>query len=404
MTNADVLLNLLAAAINSKTPCGMGGDIDWRAVYRLAIEHRVEGLALSPALALPTPPPADLMAAWQERAMVVMLTQIQITDALHSLLAKLEEESIRAVVLKGVVLKALYPEPDMRVMSDADLLVAPESFEPGCEALRRNGFIEMADECHDDTFVCAHPDGLRVELHRRLFDRKRQGFLRALNESELFPASKAVRTEACGGSVWSLPPTEHALFQILHMAKHMITTGFGIRQVCDFALFAERYRDVIDWEWFRRQCERLSLSSFARAVFWICEERLGMPRASGVVGGDAMAGEALLEDVLAAGVFGKSSDERTRSAAVVYRAFDRTDVRSENRVKRLLAAVFIRADEMHAPYLYAKRRPWLLPAAWAHRLFRYIFLRDTNVMRETSEGMRIASERIELLTRLDMLR
>ena len=401
----DALLGLVRAAIWER-PVPEGLTItDWPAVFRLACEHRIDALLLSVALESCTD--AEILRAWQERAMITMIRQTQITDELHTVLTRLEESRIRGVVLKGVVLKVLYPEPDMRVMSDADLLVSGESFDAARSALIEYGFALIEDDCHDDTFVCANEAGLRIELHRRLFDRKRQGFLALLDEDKMFPMSKAVCRSAHGGDVWTLPETEHALFLILHMAKHLIVTGFGLRQACDFALFCERHGGAIDWLRLRDECERLNLITFTRALMWICVERLDMPDGPGLsaFGCDAAAGEFLLADMMDAGVFGKSSDERTRSAAVVYRAFDRDAERgSGGRLARLAAAIFIRRDELHPPFMYAKRYAWLLPVAWVHRLILFVFRRDTDARREASEGMRIAGERLALLKQLDMVK
>lgn len=415
MTDADALLALLRAALQPEKPLPALDAVDWQGVFKLAVSHRIEGLLLTPALSAEPSAPGDILAVWQQRAMAQMMKQIQITDALHELLSAFESAGLKTAVLKGIVLKALYPEPDMRVMSDADMLISDEQFEAGRTLLGGSGFVAVEDECHDDTFVCESEAGLRVELHRRLFDKKRQGFLAALDETALFPVSKAVRVEACGGEVWSLPPTEHALFLLLHMAKHMIVTGFGLRQVADFALFAERYGSVIEWQRMRGQCEKLSLMTFARSIMWICEAKLGAAMPAGArewaasaaapyIEGGIDAGGALLADVVDSGVFGKSSEERARSAAIVYRSFDRDGGRTESGFMKIVHAVFIRVDELHYPYLYAKRWPALLPVAWIHRLFRYAAAKDIDARRETSEGMRIAGERIDLLANLKMIK
>ena len=104
--------------------------------------------------------------------------------------------------------------------------------------------------------------------------------------------------------------------------------------------------------------------------------------------------------LLDAGVFGKSSKERTRSAAVVYRSFEAADG-DKGRLRR---ALFPSARTLKAPYLYARRHPWLLPVAWAHRFFNYALARLTGraTREEGSEGMRIAGERLRLLGELGM--
>ncbi|MDR1262746.1 MAG: nucleotidyltransferase family protein [Oscillospiraceae bacterium] len=403
-------LALLEAAIHAHEPPPMPDGLDWVALYRLAAEHRVDGMLLAPALQASQPPSGALLTQWQQRAMAVTMRQFQIVDTLHTTLAVFEEANLRAVVLKGVVLKALYPEPDLRVMSDADLLVESGEFDRAKSLLTDQGYQEITEDSHEDTFVCVHPDGLRIELHNRLFDRKNRGFLARLDEGALFPVSKAVRAEAYGGECWTLPVGEHALFQLLHMAKHMITTGFGLRQACDFTLFIEANDSAIDWVWCRKQCETLDLLPFQRALLTLCRDHLGLSDGawqSVMTGGSPKSDEetanGLLADILDAGVFGKSTAERTRSAAVVYRSFDGAEGERDSRWRSLARAVFIRRDELHPPYLYAKEHGFLLPIAWAHRLFRYAFI-DRLKGAESGAGFSVARERMALLDRLGMLK
>ncbi|MDR1598945.1 MAG: nucleotidyltransferase family protein [Oscillospiraceae bacterium] len=400
-------LALLESAIHAHEPPPMPEGLDWAALYSLAMEHRVEGLLFTPALQASPGMPGELLAQWQQRAMAVTMRQLQIVDTLHGTLSAFEAAGIRAVVLKGIVLKALYPEPDMRVMSDADLLVESSAFEDAKALLAGQGYEEIKEDSHEDTFVCGHPDGLRIELHNRLFDRKNRGFLSRLDEDALFPVSKAARGEAYGGECWTLPASEHALFQLLHMAKHMITTGFGLRQVCDFALFIEANEQAIDWAWYGRQCVELDLLPFQQALLALCRDHLALgDGAWRTLMTDGMAeaesSRALLDDILDAGVFGKSTAERARSAAVVYRSFD-SSRGNEGRWRSLARAVFVRRDELHSPYMYARKYAALLPVAWAHRLFRYAFI-ERRRGGESSAGLGVARERMGLLSKLGMLK
>lgn len=137
------------------------------------------------------------------------------------------------------------------------------------------------------------------------------------------------------------------------------------------------------------------------ALTSVCRTHLSLPAGPWDPAKDCSAqGEALLSDILDAGVFGKSSKERTRSAAVVYRSFETADG-DKGRLRR---ALFPSARTLKAPYLYARRHPWLLPAAWVHRFFNYALARLTGraSREEGAEGLRIADERLRLLGELGM--
>lgn len=406
MNTNDALAALIDSAINESSPPKLDG-VAWNELLQLAVSHRVEALTLP---ALPTNDiPSDVLAAWQQRAMVSTLRQIQVTDELYTTLAALDTSGVRPVVLKGVVLKALYPDPDARVMSDADLLVSPDEFTKARDLLVEFGYAKDDDDSSDDVFVCGNESGLRIELHKRLFDKKKQGFLARLNEDELFPVAAAVLVEGSGGSVMSFTPTLHLLFEILHMAKHMIVTGFGLRQIADFALSVKKFEGV-DWQFIMDKSRELELVPFVDALLYICSSRLSIDCSKATEAGfmaDAHAaeqcGENLLIDSVAAGVFGKSTSERERSAAVVYRAFDSEIATNEGTIARLRRAIFIRHDELHPPYMYAAQRKWLMPVVWTHRLAKYAFTRKRSAG-EAVASMHLAATRLELLKHLQMIK
>ena len=110
--------------------------------------------------------------------------------------------------------------------------------------------------------------------------------------------------------------------------------------------------------------------------------------------------QGLLDDLLDAGVFGHRTEERKRSAAVVYRSFEAENGDS-GRVRR---ALFPSAATLKAPYLYARAHPWLLPVAWVHRWGRYVLsiLRGRTSRTEAAESLRVADERLRLLSRLGL--
>ncbi len=398
-----LLIALLDAALSEKAPDpALAEGVDFAVLFRLAQEHKIDAMLLNALLQLPQDklPPMPILAAWQENAMVTMMAQVMLVESLHQLTAALEEAGVKAVMLKGAAIKPLYPEPDLRTMSDADLLIAPQQQDAAAKVFESLGFTLV--ETEPGVFVYAGGDGLRVELHIRLFDEASYGFLSRLDEAKMFPVTLARREAVHGGEAWVFPPMEHLLFMLCHMAKHMITTGFGMRQVADFCLFARANDDRIDWTAFWLVSDQLGVKAFASALLVIGVRYLSMPTGKWAAGAkiDERAADALLSDLIDAGVFGNRTEERKRSAAVVYRAAAAKDG-DRGRIRR---ALFPAASTLKAPFLYARRHKWLLPIAWVHRLGRYAFLMLTGKANrgELSASVQIADERLDLLSRLGL--
>lgn len=396
-----MLVHLLDCAVWQKEPNpALSRDVDWEALFILAQAHKVDAMLLDTICMLPeeSAPPHNVLAAWQENAMVTMVGQAMMTEQLHALLASLYEKNIRAIVLKGVALKPLYPVPDLRTMSDADLLVTAEQFKEARAICDAFGMTLVETEPGVDVLQSA--EGLRVELHQQLFDKTAYGFLAKLDEATMFPQDIARMEPVYGGDAYVFPPMEHAIFMLCHMAKHMITTGFGLRQTLDFILFVKAHEHTMDWHRFFAQTETLSLSAFASAMLSLGHVYFSLPMGVYDRGEatDARVAEGLLLDLLDAGVFGNRTDERKRSAAVVYRSFDAKDVK-KGRIRR---ALFPSATSLKAPYLYARDHKVLLPIAWVHRLCVYAIGVITGKVQkgEAASGLKIADERIMLLSAL----
>lgn len=401
--NERLLVHLLDCAIWSRTPdAAYVEDVDWEALFMLAQAHKIDAMLLDTVCLLQQDkqPAANVMAAWQENAMLTMMGQAIMTADLHALLAALESGGVRTVVLKGVALKPLYPQPDLRTMSDADLLIEAKDLPPARACLDAQG-LALAEE-EPGVLIYSNDRGLRVELHTQLFDKTAYGFLSRLDEAAMFPISLSRRGAVYGGEAWVYPPAEHALFMLCHMAKHMITTGFGLRQTTDFILFVHANDDAMDWPAFWQQTQALGLHAFAGALLALGVEYLSLPTGKWTQGAhiDPEAARQLLADLLDAGVFGHRTEERKRSAAVVYRAYDAKDGDSG----RLRRAIFPSANTLKAPYLYARRHPVLLPAAWVHRWVNYAIAVITGKTRhaDTTASVDLADERLRLLGRLGL--
>lgn len=397
------LVHLLDCALRGRTPdAALAEGVDWEALFRLAQAHKIDAMLLDAICMLPEThlPPQPVFAAWQENAMITMMGQAMLVERLHALLEAFDAAGVRAVVLKGVALKLLYPQPDLRTMSDADLLVKQSAFTAARAVMEAEGYALVEQEPGVD--ILRGPEGLRVELHAQLFDKTAYGFLSRLDEAKMFPIENTLRTPVYGGEAWVFPPLQHALFMLCHMAKHMITTGFGLRQTADFVLFAEANDASMDWPLFFGQARLLGLSSFASALLSVGMRYLSMEKGNFTrfMESDPLAAEWLLPDLLDAGVFGNRTEERRRSAAVVYRSFDEKDGDS-GRIRR---AIFPSATSLKAPYLYARRSRLLLPVAWIHRWANYIWslLTGKTKRQEMAEGLKIADERLLLLDRLGL--
>ncbi len=388
-----VFLALLGAALREETLTETE-SADWQRVFAMADRHHVLPLALESACRCPGIP-AELLKAAEERAMLTVIGQAVRTGAFLSLYRHLREAGCAPAVVKGLVCRQLYPQPDSRPSSDEDMLIAPGEL-PAVHALMTARDMVTDDgqppapDADEVTYM--GPDRLRIELHTSLFPTSGAVYrqMNALFDGAL---DRTVTEEVQGVPIRTLCPTDHVLYLLCHACKHFFHTGVGIRQVCDIGMFSRRYGGEIDWARVRSCCEAVRMADFAAAVYRIGTNHLGLETPE--VFSDLHPDETgMLRDMLSGGVYGAADETRLHSSTVTTEA---VEAHYEGRSARgVSAALFPSADSLKGRYPYLADRPWLLPAAWGQRIFRYL-RRGEQAGGDAGESLRIGRERTALL-------
>lgn len=312
----------------------------------------------------------------------------------------MERQGLRPVVLKGVVCRSIYPEPEQRPSTDEDLLIAPEEFQRYHEALLAYGLelvdpdapLEYADEVsyHDDS------KGLYVELHMRPFGSDESAYS-ACNRYFEDVLSRTTEVPVYGVSVRTLSETDHLLYLLCHAYKHFLHGGVGIRQCCDIALFAQRFAERMDWEYIRKASEELRINLFIAAMFQIGDKYLGIPAPKAFA--DLEVDEQpLLDDCLTGGLYGTADMDRLHSSTLTLEAVEAD--RTGRKKHGAMHSVFLPANNLAGRFPYLRKHPWLLPVAWAQRVWGYVTREKAN----PGNTLRIGQERIALLRQYHIIK
>lgn len=304
-----------------------------------------------------------------------------------------EEHGLHPVVVKGIVCRSLYPEPEQRPSDDEDLLIRPEEYPAYRSALEEYGLSLASDEDSYEVLFAGERRYPCVEVHSSLFPPESAAYGDCGRFFEGAP-ERAEDVVIRGVTLKTLAPTDHLLFLICHAYKHFLHAGVGIRQLCDIALMAERDGARIDWARVRSACGELHIAVFAAALFRIAERRLGfaMPGAFA----DLEVDESdLLADMLSGGIYGEENIDRVHSSSMTLEAVGAE--RSGKKRRGALHSLFLPLSSMQKYFPWLKRFPWLLPWAWIQRIWRYLRRRGRSSPVSPQNSIRIARERIELL-------
>lgn len=103
---------------------------DWVELFRIATTHQVLPLIYEAVYDCPAArnmEPQVFMSAKQQTIRSVMLQTMK-TNEFLGLFQHLQKAGVQALVVKGIVCRNLYPNPDYRMSGDEDVLIPEEQF------------------------------------------------------------------------------------------------------------------------------------------------------------------------------------------------------------------------------------------------------------------------------------
>lgn len=348
-----------------------------------------------------------------KRKVIQLVTrQVMQTQEFLALYRKLQENDLEPVVAKGIVIRNLMPYPDNRISCDEDILIPTELYEKYKQVLVLAD-MELAEwdseiETVSHEVSYNHRGGvLRIEVHKELFDAESSAY-KGMNELFADAFENSIVIEIEGVQIRTFNFEDHLLFLILHALKHFVSSGFGIRQVCDMVVFGNCYGEKTDWNYVLEKSKLFNADVFAAALFDIGHRYLGFdwkkahyPQNWREIKVDS---ENMLKDLLDAGVFGTAEMSRKHSSNMTLSA-----VSAQNEGKRikssLLKTVFPPACILQSRYPWLQEKQFLLPIAWTDRILKYC--KETvrgGKDNKASESVRIGRQRLELMKQYGILR
>lgn len=169
-----------------------------------------------------------------------------------------QESGIRCAMVKGVAIANLYPIPALRTMGDIDLLIREED-KPRIHQI----MLDLGYECIGDKIG-------------RDWQYKNKTIEFELHPLMIYPDEQVEKKEYIRffKDVWSyvdengnLEKEFHLLYLFVHLRKHLLNHGAGVRQFMDIAVFTRTYQNEMDWDWIGEKLEELDLTRFVQMCY-----------------------------------------------------------------------------------------------------------------------------------------
>jgi len=383
---------------------------EWAALFKLAHNHQVLPMIFEAVYSCPAARHADpqMMLYFRRQTMHSVMIQAMKTSEFLAMTKHLRETGLTPCVVKGIACRSLYPNPDHRNSGDEDVLIPPQQYARCHEALLAFG-MTLADpqQDHENTYEVPYSkpgSPLYIELHKHLFPPESDAYG---DFNRFFEKLKMVELDVNGTKVLTMAPTDHFFYLICHSFKHFLHSGFGLRQVCDIVLYANRYGCEIDWARVMDNCREIRAVQFTAALLKIGEKYFGFDADVAHLIAAWRAVEVdeapMLTDLLDSGIYGDATMNRKHSSTMTLDAVS-ADKQGRQARRSVLRTLFPKAKLLEGRYPYLKKHPWLLPAAWTMRIVSYIKESRRNKENNAAESLRIGSERVELMRKYGIIK
>lgn len=275
----DIFIGLVRLGIGSedKPSITLPDAIDWVALKAFATEQGLLAVVLD-GLDKLQPASYDMPAMMKKQWIGEVFQGYeyryeQYRSAIAELAGYYNSNGFKMMVLKGYSCSLDWPKPEHRPTGDIDIWQFGQQKEADAALiLEKKIRIDNSHHHHTlfywrDFMVENHYDFVNVHAHKS--SRELEKTFKQLGEDDSHFA------EVYGEKVYLPSSNLHALFLIRHMVAHFVGAKIVLRQVLDWAFFAEKHTKEIDWKWLEELLGKFHMLDFYNCINAICVDDLG---------------------------------------------------------------------------------------------------------------------------------
>ncbi len=363
-------------------------DPNWELMYRLSLSHNVAALGYTAARIMKDKGSSiseELLRKWKAKSDQSTMQCLYQQAEQEELAVAFEEARIPLIFLKGSVLRDWYPAPELRSMSDIDVLIHEEDAQRAADVVRQLGYSECCSVNSRNEDAYQKKPATTLEIHRQLFWKR--------NDWNVYFSTAWERMELCPdmeNRIYMLEPKDFYLHLLGHLVDHMENGGLGIRAFLDFDIFRKRNEKCIHSDRMRTLLKEFGFEKLDVNL----EELLSVW--NGESASDEFTDE-WSEFIVNCGVYGKVDNFIIRNVA-----FDSRGSIGSRRQKicYIFRRLFPTYHEMCNMYSGAKKGIYTYPFYCLIRLVRNGLMRYSVVKNEARQVQKLDLEQIRKLNDL----
>ena len=267
-------------------------------------------------------------------------------EALFKIKELFTSNNISFMCVKGFTLKSLYPEEELRYMSDIDIYVGDKYLAKAVSLLQKKGYKIIQRTDHD--VELAIENFVTIELHHRLIYKKE------FAQDVIDKALKNVYFKEGSKEFFFKKKEDEYLYIFLHLLTHYEYGGIGIKNFVDLHLYLNKYKDQLDFSYIHNAYKHTSYEKDCILIEELCLDLFNDKYSD------------LINKIIEDGAYGKLASKQKKELEQI----------GGSKFKWLMKKAFPSYARMKEIYLVLRKKGGfiLLPLCYVHRVFYYTFV------------------------------
>lgn len=285
-----------------------------------------------------------------------------------------ENYGIDHILLKGSVLKNLYPKSEMRIMGDADILIQKEDVPKASTLLSKLGYVENTERNGDYDTVFDKKGVLHLELHWNIVSPYNKDYYSYFGDGWRFAKLKKGLSHS-----YELGVEDHLVYIFAHFANHYRHGGIGIKHLLDIWIYNQKYSEL-DKEYLYSCLRDIKLDVFYDNVLKTLDCWFTKCDGSEIT-------DFITNKIFESGSYGTPHTHRVSS--------EFQKIKQGGFIKnRLFLRVIPPFYTMQKKYPIIGKHKFLLPVFWFYRLFSLVFINPRKLKQGLSRYKNVKQKEI----------
>ena len=364
-TTQQGVLTLVKSALTG-APVTLPEGFDWPAAANILIRQGLSALGYAGAALCGIAEEDSFLIKMQDKYCMEFVRSERQIYRLTCFYQAMEEQKIPYMPVKGAVMKAMYPAPEMRNMGDADILIHPEHKAQIAAIMEKLGYEFCSESDHEWNWFCGD---LKMELHKRLVSSDEKTYYGYFGDGWKW----AKLQEGCR---YTMSQEDAFIFEFSHFTRHYCKGGIGLRHMIDLWVHLDKAENM-DMTYIRAAMAQMRLGKFFENVLQTLQAWFH--------GGESNSCTDYITEFVFGGGTVSHNCEIAESAAV-------SGNEGNGKAKIFLRRVF--PAKKHIEWNYPQYSKLPLPVAWVARWCS--LLKKTDTLKQRTQSMKgVTDEKID---------